>query len=719
MKRNVLLKSLAVTAAVFGGAAAAQAQETPPPPVPRLVVKVKKWQPPAQNKTAQPNPAQKVEQDSAPNAETTDKNSPETRPRVTEEPNEINSSNEKSDQLKATDTESVEPTNAPVKTESADQKSDSQTNGEQTSAAENQTTQTNAEDSTKLPSVNDSQNVAPENLQGVPSVAPGFRYENKALPDLGRVGVDMLRQLPITLREALELALSNNKDIQLTRQNVRLAEFDFQAARGVYTPRFTGTAQYERSKTPVFSLFGGGSNGAVTQSSVVGNVRYQGFIEKTGASYGFTLSNSRVGTDNLFSLVNPIRTINLGVDFTQPLLRGRRFDQQRRSIEVARKNLTLNDAQFRQKTIEIVATTQRAYWDLFFALRNLQVQRDAVRDAKDQLAHNRRLVEEGVLAPIDVVAAETQVANIEQNVYVGLENVNRAENVLKTLIASDRRADIWVSSLVPTDTVEIEPPVVGVEDALQTALDNRPEVDLNKTQAEINLIDQRFYREQNKPRVDFVSSFTVSGAAGSAVENAINPFSTSTAANAALLARVNQLSVLSNLPPLTLPATTNNQSLPNYLIGGYGDILGSLIRARYNTLRVGVSFDIPLKNTVGNAQIGRSLVEAERLQTQREQIETAIQVDVRNTLQAVRTAEARRRAAVIARQNSEQQYESERRKFNEGQSTFFLVLERQTALTIAKATELNTQTELNKAVAELQRATGNTLRLYNISVRLR
>ncbi len=112
-------------------------------------------------------------------------------------------------------------------------------------------------------------------------------------------------------------------------------------------------------------------------------------------------------------------------------------------------------------------------------------------------------------------------------------------------------------------------------------------------------------------------------------------------------------------------------------------------------------------------------MEGERLTTQREQLEQLIQVDVRNALQVVRSGQARLRAAGIARNASEQQYQSERRKLDAGQSTVFLVLERQTALTAARGNELRAQTELNKAIAELQRATGNALTSHNIVVRVR
>ena len=103
--------------------------------------------------------------------------------------------------------------------------------------------------------VNDKQNVAPENLPNVPDIAPDYRSRTRDLPDLGRVGVDMASQRPMTVRESVTLALENNKDIAVTRQNVRIAEFDLRAARGFFQPRLTGIAEYEDTTVPNLSIF--------------------------------------------------------------------------------------------------------------------------------------------------------------------------------------------------------------------------------------------------------------------------------------------------------------------------------------------------------------------------------------------------------------------------------------------------------------------------------
>ncbi|MDT7603389.1 MAG: outer membrane protein [Acidobacteriota bacterium] len=556
----------------------------------------------------------------------------------------------------------------------------------------------------------------------VPEVAPNFRAEPQALPELGRVGVRMDEQRPLALREAIELALKNGKDIEVARENVRVAEFDLVGARGVYDPRLTSSSYYERTDTPSSSFLSGGANGAVTQTNLVGALSLQGLTPKGGGGYRFDFSSIRLTTNNQFAALNPQYPTAFTFSYTQPILRGLRFDQNRRAIEIAKKNLSLTDAQFRQRAIETITQVQRAYWDLVFALRNLQIQRDAVTDARTQYEHNKRLVAEGQLAPIDVVAAEAQVSGFEQSVYSALDEVNRAENNLKNLIAEDRTSAVWNVAIVPTDTVDLQrPPVATLEEAMNAALKSRPELQQSDVLVAINELDQRLAREQTKPQLDLVGSYGAVGLAGTLdPSRAVNPFG---AASEVQRQTINQLITtvngLTGTNDIQLIPPTPTQSFPGFLVGGYSQSLTNLVENRFNNFRVGVQLNLPLRNRTAEAQLGRTLVEGERIRTQREQLEELIQVDVRNALQQTRTAGSRLRAASIARSASEQQYASELRKFDAGQSTFFLVLERQTALATARGNELRAQTELNKSIAELQRATGNSLEANQVHVSVR
>src|ERR1051325_9086523 len=337
----------------------------------------------------------------------------------------------------------------------------------------------------------------------------------KPLPEQSRIGVDVTKQRPLSLREALSMALENNKDIEVARENVRIAEFDLRGAQGAYDPRVTTSAFYERAENPISSFLSGGQNRATIQTDYPATARLEGQSPKLGGSYRLDFSSIKLNTNNQFTAMNPQYPTALTFSYTQPLWRGLKIDNSRRQIEIARKNLSLTDAQFRQRAIDTITNVQRSYWDLVFALRNLQVQRDAVSVARTQLEHNKRLVNEGQLAPIDVVAAEAQISAFEQRVYSALDDVSRAENNLKNLIAKDQKAEIWSASITPTDPVQLTAPDVSLPDALKTAMENRPELQQSAVLQDINKIDQRYFKEQTKPAVDLVGADGGSGLAGS------------------------------------------------------------------------------------------------------------------------------------------------------------------------------------------------------------
>ncbi|MDT5293503.1 MAG: hypothetical protein QOJ76_383, partial [Acidobacteriota bacterium] len=566
-------------------------------------------------------------------------------------------------------------------------------------------------------SVGVSGGIAPAELPTEPPpVAPNFEAPARPLPSAERVGVDMASQTALTLNDAIALALQNNNDIDGSRIDVQVAEYNLQAALGVYDMVFSSENYYESRTTPTSSTIAGGLNGSVTQKDLTGSTRLGGFSPRAGGSYQLDFSATRLMTNNQNVTLNPQYPSALTFTYTQPLLRGLRIDNNRRQIEIAKKNLSLTDAQFRQRAIETITQVEQAYWDLVFGLRNLQVQIDAVKQARAQLESNRRLVEKGVLAPIDLVAANTQVTTFEQSVYTAQEQVTRAENTLKTLILPDRSAPLWSRPLTPVTPVSLEAPRVPLEQAVGAALKSRPELAQLQTNAEINQIDTRYFRDLTRPQVDLVGTYTGAGLAGSPAQTAGGTGgSTGSSANTLLRARVNELSTLAGLPPLD--STTTGSTVPPNLVGGLTKSLSNLVGQDYPTYRVGVRVELPFRNRTAQANFGRTLAEGRRIQNQRAQTEQIIEADVRNTLQSLRSAEARLASAASARASAEQQYESEQRQFRAGTTTLYLVLQRQTELLAARGRELQAQTDLNKFIADFQRATGNTLEANNVAVR--
>ena len=541
-----------------------------------------------------------------------------------------------------------------------------------------------------------------------PPIAPNFEAPIRPLPSADRVGVDVANQMPMTLEEVVEMALQNSNDIDATRNDVRIAEFNLRSAEGVYDPVIGSQSYYESATNPTASTIGGATNGSVTQRRLFGTAGVSGFSPYSGGSYSADFTSSRTTTSNTNATLNPQFPTVLTFQYVQPLFRGRRFDNNRRQIDIAKKNLSLTDSQFRQRAIEVIAQVEQAYWDLAYALRNLQVQIDAVKQARTQLESNQRLVAKGALAPINIVTANAQITTFEQNVYTAQEEVTRAENNLKTLMLPDRTAPEWSRPITPVSEVNLEAPRIGLEVATAEALKNRPEISQLQTSSEINKIDERFFRDQTKPQIDLVGTYTAQGLAGT------ERIRTSGATTSALTDRVNLLSDLAGLEPL--PQTTTTSTVPTNLVGGYFNSLGNLVAQDYPTYQVGVQITLPWGNRTAKANLGRTLVQADRIKNQQAQIEQIIEAEVRNALQALRSSEARLAAAIATRKSAEQIYESEQRLFRAGTTTFYLVQQRQTELITARGRELQAQTDLNKAISEFQRATGTTLSANNVSV---
>jgi HAE1 family hydrophobic/amphiphilic exporter-1 len=535
-----------------------------------------------------------------------------------------------------------------------------------------------------------------------------------------RVGVDSTKRVTLTLRDAILSALENNRDVEVERLNVQLTEFDVRAADGIYDPTFTTSFFYDRRKAPVASILAGGQDGGLLTDNLTGNATLSQRLRQHGGLLQGTFNNDRATTQNQFNSLNPQFTSTLNVSFTQPLMKNRETDPARRQIKLAKKRLDISDSQFRQRAIEIIAQVQRSYWDLVFARRDREIKSESVDLARTQLEHNQRLVEAGTLAPADIISARVELERRNDEAEAAIDAIQRAENALKALMLQPDKAEMWNSELVPVEQPQIDSNVgLPLEDATRLALQNRPEMEQFRMRSELNKIDSEFFRDQTKPQVDFFISYGAIGLAGK--ERIEGNFFT--ASSAATTDRINQLIRFANgqanppNPLIQLLPVSTSIPIPGFLIGGNGQSLGNLFKNEFRTWRVGVNISLPIGNRTAEANLGRSLAEARQIDIQRQRTEQLIQVEVRNSLQAVETAKRRVEAAKNSRNNAELQYQSEQRKFDAGQSTSFFVLDRQNALSAARGRELRALTDYTKAAAELQRALSTTLSSNNVSVK--
>lgn len=543
--------------------------------------------------------------------------------------------------------------------------------------------------------------------ESAPVVSPTRQPRQAPAPE-ARVGIDESNPLPLALEEAVRMALTRNREIEVERINSLQAGYDLEAAKGVFDPVLNSIDFYDRTINPVASALGGGPSGRVTTSALQSDVTVQKLLE-SGGFVDVGLRNVRTDTDNIFASINPTYQTGLTVTLRQPLLRGLGIDENRRRLKIASVRLDLTDAQFRQRVIETIGAVQRGYWDLEFALRNLQVARDAVGLAETQIDRLQRLVREGVNAPVEIVQVEAELERRREGVLAALEGVTVAENNLKALILSDRTDGVWDRPLVPVDTARIVPVTYTVDEAVATAIVNRPELSQLRAQAEINEIDRRFFKDQTKPRLDLFGSYGITGLAGTRTSVG-NPFGGQTEA---LVDRINEISVGLGLDPLppSPPLGVNEQ-----LVGGYGQSLSNLFSNDFRSFRVGVELSWSVTNRTAEANLGRTEAEGRKIVAQRQALEQRVEREVRNALQSVQTARQRVETARAAREAAEVQLESEQRRYEAGLSTTFFVLTRQNELADARARELRALTDYNKAVVELQRVVGTTLSANAIDV---
>jgi outer membrane protein TolC len=524
-----------------------------------------------------------------------------------------------------------------------------------------------------------------------------------------RVGVDESNPLTLSLFDAVKQALQNNREIEVERINVQQAGYDLFSARGARDITLGAASYYEHRVVPAGSVLAGGLNGTLTTKSANWDFNAQQLLP-TGAQWTAQLTNLRSDTTSVFNSLNPQYNTVLNFQIRQPVLRSFSLDDARRRIRVANRRLDLSDSQFRQKAIEIVSRVQRSYWDLVFALREVQIQREAVDLARAQRERNSRMVDQGTLAPIELVSVDVELEKRRENVLTALEVVTRAENALKQLILGDRSSEVWNRAIMPTETPDLKTVSLQLDEALAAAFANRPELAQNNVQQEINKIDTKYFSNQTRPAVDLIASYTTSGLAGTPVTTSGSPF---TATTDLLVDRVNILSGLAGFPPLVV---NQNTGLPGFLLGGYGQSLSNLFSNDFRTFRFGVSFSLQLRNRTAEGQLGRSLAEGRKIGAQRKILEQAIEVEVRNALQSVEMGRERVETARASREAADKQYQSEQRRFDAGLSTTYFVLERQNTLSEARGRELRAMTEYNKAMSELQRVMGTTLSSANVEV---
>ncbi|MGB7922861.1 MAG: TolC family protein [Pyrinomonadaceae bacterium] len=509
------------------------------------------------------------------------------------------------------------------------------------------------------------------------------------MPALTRLGVTSDNTITLSLNDAIRRALENNNDIEVARNDVRFAETTLRSLEGIYDAVFTFNPQINNLVQSQQSALGGSSDlsGTVSQTDIQTNAAIDKFFSRGGGQYQFFFNNNRRTTNSSFNNLNPVNSASLGVQFTQPLWRNRSIDNNRRQIRVQRKRLEQSDADFRRLTIDVIAQVQRAYWDLVFALRDQQNRISNLNLTRENLRRVEAQIAAGATAPLERAEVQTELANRESDVLLASQGVSIAENSLKQLILRDPESIDWTAQLTPTDEPTFDATPILLNDALADARANRPELRRINLQKEINEIDLKYFRNQAKPRIDLQATLATTGLSGDPL-----------------------------VPICSANTGTDVRCVPPNLAGGYGRTLRNLFGFETRNVVVGVTIQIPFKNTTAEANLAGAQIQRTQLEASMRSQEQTVEVEVRNSAQAVETSRRRVLTARAARENAEIQLAGEQRLYQVGRSTTFLLFQRENALTNARNSELRAETDYNKALADLQRATSTTLRANHIIV---
>ncbi len=534
--------------------------------------------------------------------------------------------------------------------------------------------------------------------------------------NLNRVGVQTAQPITLSLNDAIRRSLESNNDIEVSRGDVRFQETQVRGLTGVYDPVFTFTPNFSRSS----------STGSAATKDFRLNSNFGQFIQRGGGNYQVFFNNQR--TENAFAQAqvtsgsvtggnSAIFSSSLGISYTQPLARNFKIDSKRLAINIARKRLEQTDSDFRLQATATITSVQRAYWDFVFALRNQQNQVANVNLAKENLRQIEAKIEAGAAAPLEKAEVQTELANREGDLLQATQQVSIAENTLKQLVLRDPLSPEWQQTFVPTEKPAFNLDPLNLDDAMKDAMDNRFELRRLKLQKEINSEDIKYYKNQTKPQIDLNTTFSLDGLARSGTNVATTSNLLTSAADLFLFNSLNstRTSVIPALPVLVNPIVVT-PAAPAYLFGRFNRSMANMFRSDAPNFSIGATISFPLRNKTAKANLDGAQIQQQQLDAQLRGQEQTVIVEVRNAVQAVETSRQRVLYARRARESAEIQLDGERKLYDAGRSTTFLLFQRENALTNARNSEIRAETDYNKAIADLQRVTSTAFRANNISI---
>jgi outer membrane protein TolC len=485
-------------------------------------------------------------------------------------------------------------------------------------------------------------------------------------------------EVPLTLEDSIVKALKSNLNIAVEVVGPDLAAAGVSLAREYFMPSlqvdFTGN-RYEQPSTWSLQTTGQYIQRSTDSGlSVVQQIPY-------GGSLSFSLGYTWSKTNQLYQNYNPSFGGTLNFMLTQPLLRNFGLTMSRKAIIVAQNNLEISRSQFKSVLINTVYQVEEAYWNLVYAIENLKVAQQSLELGQDLLAKTKKEVEVGQTAPIEVLSAEAEVASREATILQAESLIKRRQDQLRALLSTGNEPGAAGQVLVPADKPAFKPYTISVEEAMQKAMDMRPDLASAKYNIETKKVNFRVAKNQLLPQLDLRVSKLSPGITGDRfIYPDDNPF----------------------LPPIGLEEGSPTQAVQD------------AFRFLYNNWTVSLTFSIPLGDIISKSNYTQAKLDLQQTEARLKLQEQQIFLEVSDAVLVLETAAKSVQALRIARELSERRLEAEMKKLNVGMTTNYFVLQYQNDLANKRSQELRALVDYNVAVANIAKVTGANLENRNI-----
>jgi len=549
-------------------------------------------------------------------------------------------------------------------------------------------------------------------------------------------------KLQLTLQDAVELALENSVDIAVQRYYPWIADdsilkasagsFGFGTPGAAFSsstantnpfstniltfdPIVTSTTSIADIATPINNPFlsGTGTTGLATlisHSTQFNNQYSQTF--QTGTNINVSWNNTR-SSSSAANFFNPAIQSTLSVFISQPLLNGFGLSVNTRNIRIAKNNRKIADWAFAQQAITTVTNTVTAYWELAFARENVSVQQQAVTVAQKLYEDNKKQLEIGSMAPLDVTRAESELATDRQNLIVAKTVQLQDEQILKNAISRDPLAPSVINVEIITLDQPKQPEAVeaaSFEEAIKEAFAKRPDLQEQLLNLKNSDIDVKATRNALLPSATLGALYQSVGLAGN---SPINGTPAVVSSGVPIVDANGNPVFVSGVP---IFESTLNTPVKGTSEQGFTTAQNQLFHNKFPEYAVQLTVNLPLRNRSAQADNARALLVQRQLEMQFQQLKNAALLDVRNTFIALEQDRARVEAASKARELQQQTFDAEQKKYQLGASTVYLVIQTQRDLISAQGTEIRALADLEEAKANYERALGRTLDVNHVTI---